>query len=178
MSAFLCTPEHIGALAAYAAENRMRLYFYDSDQGHQNIKADEETPAGDGRHRVAVCLALANLDSLRERYPDTNQQECAPEWGPYDSDQEYVLACVAESRRFLRYRSTLGGGSGLTLAASIFNMCRCYWYQSCEVPRFDLTVAGQLVRQIQDHAAHKLAEGQSAAIRWEYSEQRERAARV
>lgn len=180
MSAFLCSAEHIGTLAAYAAEHRLRLYYWSGAEPGASllsIDAGDETPR-EGRVRLAAVLAHANLDSLRARYPDTDKPgRCAPEWGPYATDTEYALRCAQESHRLLRTRGP-AFESGLTAAASIFNMARCYYYQSCEVERFDLTPAAQLVRGIEHAAACKLAEAQPGAVSWDYTESAARLARV
>lgn len=104
---------------------QVRLSFYRLETG-QNLRLHVE----DDRIEAVKLLAGANLESLKARYPDSNG---AADWiNAIDNDADYILRCVAESRRLLMARRPPGYFTGRQGGANLYMMCRCYEYQSCE----------------------------------------------
>lgn len=138
MSAFLCSPEHVGALARYAVMNGL-----------------------DTRPAVQIIGALlaANVASLRARYPN-----CSPdvvgEWLGQDKDgnpctvADYMHEAIDEyGREFI-----LSG-------ADMANVARCFAYQACECSSWDGSEVEQAVKAIQTHGERA---GGPVRVTWTY----------
>lgn len=107
MSAWLCTPEHIGQLA---------IKFEEITRGNAYGFAEE----------IAHRMAITNLASLKHRYPEG--REGFGSWRDFLCDEtegQYIEKCIAETRRtkdpHLKF-------------ADYFKMLQCFCYQSCEDP--------------------------------------------
>lgn len=169
MSAFLVSPEHIGAMIGFGAEpepwrNDGPLTLYrPSDDTTIHLASDE------GRELAARVLAHENLRSLRYRYPDTTG---AADWGPWESDMDYLLRCNAEARRFLGSREKFRHMGVKQKAANIWQMCNCYEYQSCEAPEWKDSDARAFVDRIAHRAARVGMGDLLESAPWEYVEPR------
>ena len=101
MSAWLCSSEHIGQLAIKYSE-----------VSYPKVEAKE----------VAIKMALANLNSLKHRYPDDWAEFFLSHYGD-DAVTKYCNACIeaAQSKP----------DPDLTWL-DLFKMMQCFSYQSCE----------------------------------------------
>ena len=159
MSAFLCGPEHIGALVDW--------YCHRPRSSH-NV-GDEE---------AAILLANANLDSVAYRYDDLGTRDkVASGFGGFDDATDYVAACVQASR--------LRMGRRMLPPVWILSMLACFEYQSCETPDwYDGPIHKNEARMLYERikaAAIRALDGYEDAP-WEFSGQTpapvERAIRV
>lgn len=127
MSAFLCSPLHIGTICTWA-------------EAHGVIP---------NRERAATILAKANIESIEWRYEFTAGGH-APEkfltGGADDpevlTDAWYILACQEEAP-----------GAAERPAVDIWSLCRSLAYQSCEHRGYDGSPADVLCQKIATAAA-------------------------
>lgn len=135
MSAFLVAPEHIQQLVLFS---------------HGRVGRDALTwmgyaDEGDRDEKLASLLALANLRSMRHRYPNDPSMSAA-------DDEAYIRACVPV----------------------VFHMCQltpvqvlkaigCLDYQSCEVPDWRDTLACRALEALKDAAISMLPGWNEAA---------------
>lgn len=149
MSAWLCTPEHVGIVARYYAERVLRK------------KGNDAT---DEAEKAAETLARANLDSLAARYGEGH----ARDWiRGYDTDAEYIAECRAQAGRTLysfrviteeEPRHPAARAEGFTGAAYVQAYARCYQYQACDTgPEFYATEAGRISASVIARCAELLA---------------------
>lgn len=75
MSAWLCTPAHIGRLVAF-------------------LRADRDHRDKDPEH-LATLLAKANLKSVAYRYDEREDQAAAD----YNTADSYIAACITDARQ-------------------------------------------------------------------------------
>lgn len=102
MSAFLCSDDHIGVLANAMSRAGVSL-------NGQRLSPKE----------MAVELAIANWDSVTERYPDD------PYYSP-ELFEEYKKGCQAEACK-----------PDFNLKPIDFiKMAQCFAYQACEIEKF------------------------------------------
>ncbi len=144
MSAFLCGPEHIGALVDW----------YCHRPGSSHHVGDEE---------AAILLANANLDSVAYRYDDLETRDkVAAGFGGFEDATEYVAACVQASR--FRGRAPFP-------PVGILYMLACFEYQSCETPEwYDTPIHKNPARVLFERikgAAIRALDGYDGAP-WEY----------
>ncbi len=133
MSAFLCSPEHIAAVATFGA--KLSLF---------------------NRGQAALEFALENIASIEYRYSDTKGKAIG-EWftaddgAPYYSTKEYLDACQVES--------PLDAGH---TAVQIHKLASCLEYQSCEHPGWNGCHAADLIEDVKNAclAAHGFTEQQ------------------
>ena len=131
MSAFLCSDEHIKALAIFAVTEGNHGYRVDP----RNMPDAEsrgliyESPAEIATH-YATILHKENVRSIRSRYPDS-LLEAATTIKVTDKD--------------------ISNHKGLD-AVSILKQCNCLIYQSCETEDYYETTAYKLVQLIKDAA--------------------------
>ncbi len=148
MSAFLCTPEHIGALATYSIAHRHWV----------KINAQD----------LAKLWARANLASVACRYQMT-EDAVAEEFGGWDDAQQYVWECQQETHKAT---ALLWAGQDLTFLWA-YKMAACLDYQCCEVPnwRTDKNDAEFQIRATQDAAIQEHPEYDRAPWELQRSEQ-------
>ena len=142
MSAYICNPEHIGILAAYAAVNDCAIYRWrmsDSILTAQN---------------VAKGLALENIRSVAHRYPDDKDGERP---GPCLKDADIIEACQIYAGHFAK---RLGGvivmAEDVLEPVQVLKLVRSLDYQSCETDEWEMTLAAQQLRWISGEAISRL----------------------
>ena len=142
MSAYICNPEHIGILAAYAAVNDCAIYRWrmsDSILTAQN---------------VAKGLALENIRSVAHRYPDDKDGQRP---GPNLKDADIVEACQIYAGHFAK---RLGGvvvmAEDVLEPIQVIKLVRSLDYQSCETDDWEMTLAAQQLRWISGEAISRL----------------------
>lgn len=141
MSAFLCSPEHVGGLAEYSAAHR-------------------EWAKATG-HDLAQLWAKANLASVARRYEMT-EDAVAQEFGGFEDAQQYVWACQQQAtRNALWIRAPKA-----EIHTWAFKMASCLDYQSCEVPDWNGSEAQRQIEAVQHEAAKRGLPGYEAAP-WE-----------
>lgn len=152
MSAFLCTPEHVGALAQFAAEQRLTVW------GISERTAEH----------FADLLALANLKSLAARYPDTSG---AADWQTdLADDADYIKRCRSEARRLLYSRRPRGMFAGPGGMVNVYQLAACFRYQSCEADTWDSSPAARLIDAIQAKAVRAALSDEFERAVWAYQE--------
>lgn len=127
MSAFLCSPEHIGALANY---------YIAQSQVHRNKTATD----------VAEILARANLASVSYRYEDLSDPDKAAEGFLGMTADAYVTEC---KRQALWHPKPISN-------VAAYKMAQCLDYQSCEVPNWLGSEAERLIDGIKDTAVRSM----------------------
>lgn len=143
MSAYVCNPEHIGLLAAYAVREDNAITEWKVRDKRNNVME------GDTAANVAKQLLLANIVSVRGRYTDT-PVESLP--GPCLNLEDQVLAVQAYARHYRdRFPKALK-------PVDILKAAQGYDYQSCEPDGWELTLAARQVRWIVS-AAHRQLPG-------------------
>ena len=142
MSAYICNPEHIGILAAYAAVNDCAIYRWrmsDSILTAQN---------------VAKGLALENIRSVAHRYPDDKDGERP---GPCLKDADIIEACQIYAGHFAK---RLGGvivmAEDVLKPVQVLKLVSSLDYQSCETDDWEMTLAAQQLRWIMSDAISHL----------------------
>jgi hypothetical protein len=161
MSAYIVAPEHVGALAAYAASQQYPNI-------HEALKGQtkKETAAN-----IAQCLMKANIESVAERYPDDKDGE-RPGPAGY-TDRKLVIASVKAAYHYLVHapvKIDKEAGYKLPLKAiDIIKMCGCFDYQACEVDNYEETIAANQVNRIRRDAIQHL-HGYEEAVRDYYDE--------
>lgn len=142
MSAYICTPEHIGLLAAIAAE---------ATPGVRGTAAN-----------IARRLARENILSVAYRYPYDKGNGDRP--GPCLTDAQIIKASMLYAEHYM------GNLPGLP-ASSIVNMARCLDYQSCERPGWEGSIARKIVDTIERYGNRLAAttDHRPATVKWEFT---------
>ncbi len=110
MSAFICGPEHIGALVDW--------YCHRPQDGN---KTDEA--------RAARLLGRANVLSVMARYKDLETEDAAVDsFLSYATMDEYLNECIAESLAQMR--------RPMLPPVWVLAMLACFEYQACETPEW------------------------------------------
>jgi len=142
MSAYICNPEHIGILSAYAAVNDCAIYRWrmsDSILTAQN---------------VAKGLALENIRSVAHRYPNDKDGQRP---GPCLKDADIVEACQIYAGHFAK---RMGGAivmvEDVLEPVQIIKLVRSLNYQSCETDDWPLTLAARQLEWIMGEAISRL----------------------
>ena len=142
MSAYICNPEHIGILSAYAAVNDCAIYRWrmsDSILTAQN---------------VAKGLALENIRSVAHRYPDDKDGQRP---GPGLKDADIIEACQIYAGHFAK---RLGGvivmAEDVLEPVQVLKLVSSLDYQSCETDDWEMTLAAQQLRWIMSDAISHL----------------------
>ena len=142
MSAYICNPEHIGILAAYAAVNDCAIYEW---RMSDNILTAQN---------VAKGLALENIRSVAHRYPN---DEDGQRPGPNLKDADIVEACQIYAGHFAK---RLGGvivmAEDVLEPIQVIKLVRSLDYQSCETDDWEMTLAAQQLRWISGEAISRL----------------------
>lgn len=160
MSAFICGPDHIKALAIFAAHDN-RLHGMNVDPRYFKYDGGDARMEGRPSHEVATYYAnilyCENIRSVQGRYPDSNFDDL-----PGLIHKPEMLE-VETHECFEQYTD-----SRLTLKpVDILKMCACLDYQSCETDDWDKTLAYRLLQRIR-LAAISLLPGYEDAP-WEYN---------
>ena len=138
MSAYICNPEHIGILAAYAAVNDCAIYEW--------RKRDSILTA----QNVAKGLALENIRSVAHRYPNDKDGQRP---GPNLKDADIVEACQIYAGHFAKL---LGGvvvmAEDVLEPIQVIKLVRSLDYQSCETDDWPMTLAARQLEWISGEA--------------------------
>jgi len=145
MSAFLCDAYHIGRMAAYVAQDR-------DSQGYNGHHL-EESDTDEHGPLIAQHLAIANLASVRRRYPDCEDQ--LPGEVMNEDDTHYLLRCRQASRHRSHHMP----------AVDMLKACDCWEYQSCEIEGWEGSKGAFWCNAIRKTAIRKLP-GYSDADGW------------
>ncbi|MGA7178142.1 MAG: hypothetical protein WBX11_00950 [Thiobacillaceae bacterium] len=138
MSAYIVNPEHVAALAAYAARPPL----------HRNAVIFEWREGG--AELVAEKLMQANIDSCNYRYP--NSHYYTPE-----GEAQLIQEAVEYAKRFKFNAPRL-------TPLDIIRMCECLDYQSCEPENWRDTLASRQIEFIKSSAIRELP-GYDKAVR-------------
>ena len=146
MSAFICSPEHIAALAAFAASCDSVIYEWQGDNAITSAQ------------HIARGLLQENIRSVNARYPhDNGIVESLPGSG-YTLDQLNDMVDEQAERYFFT-------APPLSLIAYL-KMAACLNYQSCETDNWETTLAHRQLQWIIS-AVHRKLDGYDSAP-WEY----------
>ena len=124
MSAYICNPEHIGVLAAYAMRGSITK---------ERIFEVQE---------LAKLLMSENIRSVAYRYPN-DEDGCRGYEGM--KDKLLIRAAVDDAARFLQ------NGTWLP-ALHIIKLCDALEYQSCETPDYEHSFAYRQLMKIKSIA--------------------------
>lgn len=161
MSAFICGPDHIKALAVYAIGRRhgsMRV-------GPNYLKYDGGDARIDGRSEEEIATYYANIlyceniRSVQSRYPDDSFDDL-----PGLIQKPEMLEVTHQD---IAWQAVYGH----LKAVDILKMCDCLEYQSCETDDYRSTLAFKLLDRIRGAAIHDLPGYDSAPWEWEKPEQ-------
>ena len=136
MSAFICNPEHLGILAAYAAHHDAVIHSFRRKDRAETAK------------NIARALARENIRSVAHAYPDGKDGDRP---GPrlFDDDIEEAAALYGE--HYFR-----NGAAKRLNPVQILKFCQCYVYQSCETDDWRDTVAWSQLDWMIGHAIQAL----------------------
>ena len=146
MSAYVCQPEHIGLLAAYAATEGCAIYAWRDDDRVETAK------------RIAEGLAFENIRSVAARYPNDKDGERP---GPTLKDAQIVEAAKLWAEHYVTTRRP-----GSATIAQIAKASDCLAYQSCETDDWEDTQAHQQLDWIDGHLLRQLPGYEAAAWEW------------
>lgn len=143
MSAYICNPEHFGALGAFATLNGASLHRWTTRpaKGVSGPVARVKTA-----QRVATELAKENIRSVQHRYPDW-ATEGLP--GPDLSPADIIEAAALYAAHFVKHPLALP-------PVQILTLCRGLDYQSCETDDWYTTLAFNQLRAIEGKALRLL----------------------
>jgi len=149
MSAYLVNADHIAEIVKFAQNNKF-------DHAYN---CSTKSPIDTDPKKLVALLAQANIDSLVARYDEN----------PSDFDG-FIKQCQLN----LLYDTNGLGPNPLPNAVGvcnlgaddIYNMIKCWEYQSCEVDNWFETDAYWVSVYLKDIAARKLAE--NAKVKWEF----------
>lgn len=149
MSAFICNPEHIGLIAAWATKVDAVMYALVRD-------SKEDTAI-----HVAKILAWENIVSVAYRYSNDKEGE-GP--GPMlDTDEDIVKESCVWAEKYLKE------GIPLDVAPlTIAKLIACLQYQSCEHPEWEQSAARNQLNYINEHILKTLPGYDRAP--WEWSD--------
>jgi hypothetical protein len=156
MSAFICDPDHIKALAAYAAGNnrsygrRMRTKYLRKGSAPEGL--DDQPPEIIATW-IADVLYQENIRSVRARYPDDT----------WDS----LPGLVTRPIHIIVTERDLYSPFYPKCAIDILKMCDCLNYQSCETEDWYDTLAYEILNDIRYIAISELPGYDEAP--WEFS---------
>ena len=142
MSAYICSPNHFAALAAFANSPADSSIIYD-------FRDDPElSPVA----KCAVELAKENIRSVQARYSDSDDLP-----GPCMTTEEILAETARLADHYICNGPTLS-------TVDILAMCSGYDYQSCETGDYESTKAKQQINWIVSKA-HRRLPGYENAIR-------------
>jgi hypothetical protein len=151
MSAFICNPEHIGLLAAYAVKYQGTHHDSAVIYPWRTAKGFDEDAAN-----VARNLMKANIAGVAHRYPnDRDGQRPGPQF--YDNELEQLAELWA--RHYHRNAPSVE-------SVGILKMCQCFDYQACELPDYNSTEAAQQIDWIKGKAIRALSGYDDAPYEW------------
>lgn len=154
MSAFICNPDHIKAIAIFAAAGHDSPVS-DSWLRHMMVRAGApgaQQWTGGKAEIIANILYRENVKSVAYRYSEPEFSPGLP--GPCDRPAR--IDVTAGNLMYQRVRNPI----------HILKMCQCLEYQSCEHPDYRISLAYQLLQAIVSGAISKLPGYDDAP--WEY----------
>lgn len=145
MSAYICSPEHFAALAAFAVKS--------SKNGVISEWRDHSDPTATAR-KVATELARENIRSVATRYPGDRELP-----GPDMSPAEIMQAAANLAESYYWRPPTLS-------PVDLLKMCQGYAYQSCETQDWRDSLAHRQIEWIES-SCYSMLPGYDAAP-WSY----------
>lgn len=160
MSAFICGPDHIKALAIFAA-HRTPGHGPNVDPRYFKYDGGDERMYGRSDHELATYYAnilyAENIRSVQTRYPSDSFEDLP---GPCEKPE---MLNITATEVFEQY-----GLAPFTLKpVDILKMCACLDYQSCETDDWRNTLAYRLILRIETAATRQLPGYEDAP--WEYT---------
>jgi hypothetical protein len=140
MSAYICNPEHLGILAAYAVLNDCAVHEW------QHTRKNTLEAKIDTAQRVAKGLARENIRSVATRYPN-DVDGSRP--GPGLKDAEIEEAAAIYAAHFVVHPQRLK-------PIQILKLSRSLDYQSCETDDWKDTLAWRQLDWINGNAIRDL----------------------
>jgi len=155
MSAFLVSASTIGAVARYAADERLKIYHRRKAGGWPDGDPIDATTE-QGRQAICTLLAAANVRSLAVRYPDTAEQGAAAWTDTVADDLDYTALCCQAARLQLhRIHPGKYEWTPPQRHINIYKLCGCIDYQCCEFAEWPDDPAYRILQRVKDHAAVK-----------------------
>jgi hypothetical protein len=162
MSAFLVTAEHIAEIAKIQHELK-RSTFYNLSTKKQIVFGPDtnKTPTASD---IAIVLANGNFKSLQAKY---NDWEFFLPQESYISNPSHFLTKVSQLARNVKPNVN---------QPSLYNMIRCYEYQSCEDPDYYSSDAYWVLNALQQYLVGKIVadvqydyeDDNQKVVQWEY----------
>lgn len=153
MSAYICNPEHIGLLAAFAAGNTHE----------KSVIHEWRAPSGSIEADAMSCaegLAKANIASVAYRYPQ-DRDGSRPGPGLYDAE------IIALARLWARHYAT-------RLPAlppmHFYSLANGFAYQACEREDWPASLAARQINWIKDKAAKRMPGADDAPWSWDIAD--------
>jgi len=161
MSAFVCSQDHIKALAIFAAHRTPghgpnvdpRYFKYDGGDERMCGRPDEELAT-----YYANILYCENIRSVQHRYPQDKTLDDLP--GEINKPDFLTVTASEFWDQFTDIRFAVP-------PLHILSMCSCLEYQSCETNDWQKTLAYRLIQRIKDAAIRALPGYENAP--WEYT---------
>lgn len=166
MSAYICNPDHIKALALFAVSGRtepaISTRWLEHQLEGQSAELRAQVTWGDRQNiaeTVANILHAENIRSVSDRY-----EEPATYANGMSTDN---LPGLCERPERIAVTSRESFNPPVTNPVHILKMCDCLEYQSCETEDYRETLAYKILEAIRAAAVRRLA-GYDAAP-WEYT---------
>lgn len=149
MSAFLVTAEHIAEIAKIQHELK-RSTFYNLSTKKQIVFGPDtsKTPTASD---IAIVLANGNITSLQAKYND---------WEFFLPDNRTVTDYFSQASQLARNIKPKVN------QPSLFNMIRCYEYQSCEDSDYYSSDAYWIIQSLQGYLIGKIV----ADVQYDYTD--------
>lgn len=160
MSAFICGPDHIKALAIFAAHSSPQRGMNVDPRYFKHDGGDERLygrPEAEIATYYANILYFENIRSVETRYPGDTFENLP---GPIAKAEQLEVSTTELWSQFSDVRFTLK-------PVDILAMCACLDYQCCETNDWESTLAYKLVNRIKDAAIKQLPGYDDAP--WEYT---------
>jgi hypothetical protein len=145
MSAYICSPSHIGILAAYAALNDCAIQTWRTGIRFETAQA------------VAKGLAQENIRSVAHRYPNDKDGHRP---GPPLCDASIIEASAMYAGHYISQPQQL-------TPVQVLKLCDCLSYQSCETDDWEDTLAAKQLRWIKNEAEGQLPGWEDAKWEWD-----------
>ncbi|MHB8231518.1 MAG: hypothetical protein ACYDDB_01275 [bacterium] len=150
MSAYICSTEHLKAIALYAAhgrEIRVNPVFITQFMQDENVRENLENYGNNLRNRHEIAQYYANIlyqeniKSVLSRYPNDTLEAA-----PGNIDKPPYITVTAEAYADAKDYTPL----------EILSLCQGYKYQACETDGWRQSSAYELIYQIEQAAIRRL----------------------
>lgn len=163
MSAYICSPDHIKALAIFAAghsgwggnrSQRVDPRYFKYDGGDERMHGRRDCEVATYYANILYC---ENIRSVQARYPQDTFDDLP---GPCAKPE--LLEVSGQD-----FSAQTGHVALVLKPVDILKMCDGLEYQSCETDDWDKTLAYRLLTRIRKAAIHELPGYEDAP--WEYT---------